>query len=155
MESKFLISANFSFKVVQIVPVHTSTTPECAVWLILCLDVLYQIRVLARNHIMNQTSVNLVPCFIKHTRRVVIYRSIISLIKITHQVWHDHSFIQRNKVAERAVGVEVRGKQDFPYWGNGVGVPPLGENLIILSHREKSLPPPVYSPTKFLSPTKS
>ena len=31
-------------------------------------------------------------------------RSIISLSKIAHQMWHNHPFSQRNKTIERAVG---------------------------------------------------
>ena len=36
-------------------------------------------------------------------------RSIISLSKIAHQMWRNHSFSQRNKTIERAVGVGVGG----------------------------------------------
>ena len=37
-----------------------------------------------------------------------MYRSLISLSKITHQMWrHDHPFGQRNKTTERAVGVGI------------------------------------------------
>ena len=39
--------------------------PECAVFLCLC--VWYQIRVPVKNHIICQTSVNLMPCCIQHT----------------------------------------------------------------------------------------
>ena len=44
--------------------------------------------------------------------RLDMSRSIISLSKITHQMWRDHPFIQRNKTTERAVGwgLEVTGK---------------------------------------------
>ena len=56
----------------------------------------YQIRVLAKNHIMCQTSVNL-TC-------------IISLNKITHQIRRNHPFNQRNKETKRTVGVEVGGE---------------------------------------------
>ena len=35
--------------------------------------------------------------------RLDVCRSIISLSKIVYQMWHDHSFSQRNKTTERAV----------------------------------------------------
>ena len=41
--------------------------------------------------------------------RLDIYRSMISLSGITHQMWHDHSFSQRNKTSKIAVEVEVGG----------------------------------------------
>ena len=40
---------------------------KCAVCLCLCVDVFYQIRVLAKNHIICQTAVNLMSSGIKHT----------------------------------------------------------------------------------------
>ena len=76
--------------------------------------VLYQIRVPAKNHIMCQTLVNLTPCCIKHkhqgpssTKVPRLDRSIMSLSEVVHQMWRDHPFSQRNKTAERAVGVGV------------------------------------------------
>ena len=33
-------------------------------------------------------------------------KSIMSLSKIAHQMWHDHPFSQRSKTTERAVGWE-------------------------------------------------
>ena len=39
--------------------------------------------------------------------RLAVCRSIISLIKITHQIWRNHPFSQNSKTIERAVGVEV------------------------------------------------
>ena len=32
-------------------------------------------------------------------------RSVLSLSKIAHQIWRDHSFCQRNRTTERTVGV--------------------------------------------------
>ena len=40
-------------------------------------------------------------------------RSIVSLSKIIHQMWHDHPFSQRKKVTKRGVWVEVKGKRGF------------------------------------------
>ena len=34
--------------------------------------------------------------------RLAMRRSIISLSKITHQMWHNHSISQRNKATKRA-----------------------------------------------------
>ena len=34
-------------------------------------------------------------------------RSVLSLIKIAHQLWTDNTFSQRDKTTERTVGVEV------------------------------------------------
>ena len=45
----------------------------------------------------------------------------ISLSKITHQMWHNHPFSQRNKTTERAVGGE-----GFKLTWKGGGV---GQNL--------------------------
>ena len=42
---------------------------KCAVCLCLCVGVFYQIRVLAKNQIICQTTVNLIPSGIKHTAR--------------------------------------------------------------------------------------
>ena len=36
--------------------------------------------------------------------RLNIYKSIISLSKITHQMWHGHPFSQRNKTSKIAGG---------------------------------------------------
>ena len=66
---------------------------------------------------MCQTSVNLTPCCIGHISsrsgtnvpRFNIYRSIISLSEITHQMWHDYPFSQRNKPSKIAVEVKVGG----------------------------------------------
>ena len=41
-----------------------------------------------------------------------MYRSIISLSKITHQPWHDQPFNQRNKATKRALGEDVGGKEE-------------------------------------------
>ena len=91
--------------------------PECAVCL--CVSVCYQIRVLTKNHIMCQTSVNLIPYLKKNTEqgpfvakipRLHMCASIISLGKIKHQLRHDHPFSQRNKATERALGLDVGGK---------------------------------------------
>ena len=65
---------------------------------------------------MCQTSGNLAPCCIKHTqgpfgtkvRRLDMCRSILSLHKIAHQMWPDHSFSQINRATERTMGVGVR-----------------------------------------------
>ena len=45
-----------------------------------------------------------------------MYRSIKSVSKIAHQMWHDHWFSQWKKTTERAVGVGVGGDR-----GGGVG----------------------------------
>lgn len=42
--------------------------------------------------------------------RVDMCRSIISLSKITYNMWCDHPFSQRNKTTKRAVKVEVGGE---------------------------------------------
>ena len=39
--------------------------------------------------------------------RLDIYRSIILLSKIAHQMWYDHSFSQRNKTSKIAVEVKI------------------------------------------------
>ena len=65
-------------------------------------------------------------------------RSILSLSKIAHQLWHDPPLSQRNGTADRAVGVRVRseryvgvgGRKKFEnrrvrplfFWGGGGGV---------------------------------
>ena len=75
----------------------------------------YQIRVLAKNHITCQTSLNLTPSCGKHTAGSFWYQDtkapheqIHNIIKlITHQMWLDHPFSQRNKAAKWAVKVEV------------------------------------------------
>ena len=36
----------------------------------------------------------------------------IPLSKLTHQIWRDHPFSQRNKTTERAVGVGVGGDRE-------------------------------------------
>ena len=53
-----------------------------------------------------------------------MYKSILSLSKIAHQMWHDHPFNQRNMTSERAVGLGVGGDPDmgargpkFEKWG--------------------------------------
>ena len=78
----------------------------------LCVCVWYQIRVPAKKRIMCQTSVTLTPCCIKHTSRsgtkvasLDSFRSIISLSKIAYQMWHDHTFSQRNKTSEKEYGL--------------------------------------------------
>ena len=50
-------------------------------------------------------------------------RSILSLSKIAHQMWHDHPFSQRNRTTERSVGLQVGGDREM---GGGEGV---GQNL--------------------------
>ena len=40
--------------------------------------------------------------------RLDMCRSIISLNRITHQMWRDHKFSQRNKATKRAVGWRLR-----------------------------------------------
>ena len=44
--------------------------------------------------------------------RLDMCRSIISLSKITHQMWCYHPFSQRNKTTERTVGVGVGGNRE-------------------------------------------
>ena len=38
--------------------------------------------------------------------------TIISLSKIAHQVWHNHSFSQKKKTTERAGGVGDEGRRE-------------------------------------------
>ena len=49
-----------------------------------------------------------------HKTRIAVLRlhmcTSISLSKITHQIWRNHPFIQRNRTTEGAVGVGVGGK---------------------------------------------
>ena len=40
-------------------------------------------------------------------------RSVLSLIKIAHQLWTDYTFSQRDKTTERTVGVEVGGDRGW------------------------------------------
>ena len=42
-----------------------------------------------------------------------MYKSILSLSKIAHQMWHDHPFNQRNMTSERAPGLGVGGDPDM------------------------------------------
>ena len=44
--------------------------------------------------------------------RLDMCRSIISLTKITHQMWRDHPFSQRNKTTERAVRLGAGGSKE-------------------------------------------
>ena len=89
-------------------------------------SVRHQIRVLTKNHIICQTSVNMTPCCKKTRSKVpLIPRCLgmcrfIILSKITHQMWLGHPFSQRNKATKRAVGVGV------------------GENLNIFKSRGKA-----------------
>ena len=46
-------------------------------------------------------------------------RSILSLSTIAHQMWHDHSFSQRKRTAERTVGAGV-GEVTGKWWQEGV-----------------------------------
>ena len=39
-------------------------------------------------------------------------RSVLSSIKIAHQLWTDNTFSQRDKTTERTVGVEVGGDRE-------------------------------------------
>ena len=42
-----------------------------------------------------------------------MYRSILALSKIAHQMWHHHPFSQRNRTTERAVGLLVEDDRKF------------------------------------------
>ena len=99
-----------------------SIGPECTV----CL---YLYVCLVPNHIIRQTSVNLTPCCITQqdpsstkVPRLDMCRSIISLSKITHQMWCNHPSSQRNK-AKKSSGVRVwkrgRGWTKFEKGGAG------------------------------------
>ena len=44
----------------------------------------------------------------------------IPLSKLTHQIWRDHPFSQRNKTTERAVGVGVGGDREVRGGGGRV-----------------------------------
>ena len=78
---------------------------------------------------MCQTSVNLVPCCINThqgpsgTKAPRLCRSILSLQKIAHEMWHDSQFSQRNRPTERTVGVGIVGDREV----RGVGG--RGQNL--------------------------
>ena len=56
--------------------------------------------------------------------------SIISLSKISYQIWPDHPFSQRNRTTERAVGwgggVEVTGKGGWTKFEKRGGVGNIG-----------------------------
>ena len=41
--------------------------------------------------------------------RLDIYSSVISLSEITHQMWPDHPFSQRNETSKKAVEVKLGG----------------------------------------------
>ena len=45
-------------------------------------------------------------------QRLDIYRSIMSLSKIAHQIWHDHLFSQIMKTSKIAVKVKVGGDEE-------------------------------------------
>ena len=69
---------------------------------------------------MCQSSVNVMPCCIKHASRpfgtevlrLDMCRSILSLSKVVHQMWHDHPFSQRNRKTEWTMGVEDGGDRE-------------------------------------------
>ena len=79
----------------------------------------YQIRVPAKKH-MCQTSVNLMPCCIKHTQspfgtkvpRLEVCRSIILLSKIAHQMWRDYPHSQRKSSGD-GLGGDREGRGDW------------------------------------------
>ena len=54
----------------------------------------------------------------------------ISLSKITHQIWRNHPFIQRNRTTEGAVGVGVGGNRQGEMVGEnlkrGAGLSNIG-----------------------------
>ena len=47
-----------------------------------------------------------------------MYRAIITLSKLTHQMWHNHPFSERNEKLKRAVWGEVGGNGER---GRGLG----------------------------------
>ena len=55
-------------------------------------------------------------------------RSIISLSKTAHQMWHNHPFSERNNETERALGLglEAAGKGDRTKLEKGGGVGNIG-----------------------------
>ena len=67
--------------------------------------------------------------------RLDMYRSIISLSKTAHQMWRDRTFNQRNKTAERVVGVDVGdnrvGRGDWTKFQKGRGVGNIGGRVFI------------------------
>ena len=80
----------------------------------------------SKKHVMCQTSVNLTPCCKKHTASSYWYQvprlrmcRFISLSKITHQMWGNHPFSQKNKTRKSAGGVEVGGNGEDRH-GKGV-----------------------------------
>ena len=89
MESKFLISVNYSFIVIKIAAVSSVNIDlceclslldsDCGMCACVCVCVFmcvsYQIRVPAENHIMCQTSVNLMSYFIRHIKLLLVLGS--------------------------------------------------------------------------------
>ena len=61
---------------------------------------------ISKNHgICVKRSVNLIPCCIKHSKVLLVLRyqgstRFIILTKITHYIWHDYTFSQRNKATK-------------------------------------------------------
>ena len=102
----------------------------CVCWVSLCVCARDQIRLPSKNEIMCQTSVNLMTCCIKPQARsgtkvttLDIYRSIIWLSEITHQMWLNHRLSQRNETSKIAVELKVGGNgkerldKIFKSWG--------------------------------------
>ena len=58
---------------------------------------------------------------VQRYQRFDMYRSILSLSKIAHQMWHDHSFNQRFMTTERTVEVMFEGDKEVGA-GEGGGV---------------------------------
>ena len=85
--------------------------PVCPMWLSMCMILNNST---SKNHVIqSKLSINLIPCCIKHTARCCKvprfgkFRSKISLSKITHYIWCDDTFKQRNKETKRKRGMEV------------------------------------------------
>ena len=93
---------------------------ECGVSLCVCMCVcvcvcVRDIKSEYKQKITCQISANLMASGTK-VPRLHMWRSVISLSKIAHQIRHNHPFSQRNKATERALGVGVggyRGREGF------------------------------------------
>ena len=129
---KLLLSVNYSFNVVKIAANKDSITvsvnvciygyvsllaPECTVCLWVCVCVCecdIKLKHQSKPHYFSDLN-KLVKLLHKtHIKvlRLDMCRSIISLTKITHQMWRDHPFSQRNKTTERAVRLGAGGSKE-------------------------------------------
>ena len=135
-ERKFLISVNYSVikcnkgsccePITGCVNIYlygcvSLLVPECAVCVPVFLCVIsnqgtskkphYLSDLCKLNTFLHKTHIKLF-LVLKYQPRLDMCRSILTLSKIAHQMWHDHPFSQRNRTLKRLVGVglEVTGK---------------------------------------------